>query len=81
MCCFTEVQKLPNGDLFEFLRKYGPLTDEVSRRLFKEILIALEHMHNKGYAHRDLKLENIMLDENYRAVIIDLDFAKRLKGN
>jgi serine/threonine protein kinase len=45
---------------------------------------AVEYMHSKGVSHRDLKLDNIMIDDNSgRVVIIDFGFGstntKRLK--
>ena len=35
-------------------------------------------MHGKGFAHRDLKLENILLDSNYNIKLIDFGFATQL---
>jgi serine/threonine protein kinase len=45
---------------------------------------AVEYMHSKGVCHRDLKLDNIMIDDNNaRVVIIDFGFGtintKKLK--
>jgi tRNA A-37 threonylcarbamoyl transferase component Bud32 len=44
-------------------------------RLFKQILSAIEYCHSKNVTHRDIKLENILLDENNNIKIIDFGFA------
>lgn len=41
----------------------------------KQIFDAVEHMHAKDITHRDLKLENIALDEKFNPKIIDFGFA------
>ena len=43
----------------------------------KQIIQGLAHMHLHGFMHRDLKLENIMLDYENNAVIVDLGMARR----
>jgi serine/threonine protein kinase len=37
-------------------------------------------MHQKGYAHRDIKLENLLLSEDYTLKIADFGFSCLLKG-
>lgn len=45
------------------------------RRIFKQILHGIEYSHSKNVTHRDIKLENILLDEKNNVKIIDFGFA------
>jgi len=49
--------------------------EDVGYFLGKQLLDALEYMHSKRVAHRDLKLENILFDENCELRIADFGFA------
>jgi len=51
------------------------------RVVMKDIVQGLVHMNERGWCHRDLKLENIMLDENNHSVLIDLGFGANLEGD
>lgn len=53
-----------NGDFLDYVKK-RKLDESVARFYFAQILDALEHLHSHGYCHRDLKVENILLDQNY----------------
>jgi len=62
------------GDMFSYLNKVGRLPEAKARNFFKQLLDGVEYLHNKGIAHRDLKLENILLDENQTNLSI-IDFG------
>ena len=47
-----------------------------ARRLFGELAVAVGWMHRQGVVHRDLKLENVLLDGELRIKLGDLGFAR-----
>ena len=54
--------------------------EKIARFFAKQILEGLRHIHKCNYVHLDLKLENIMLNEEYKPVIIDFGFARKFNG-
>lgn len=67
------------GTLLDHVAKYGgnPLPEAEARDLIWDVVSGLAAIHAIGIVHRDLKLQNIMLDERHRAKICDFGFAKR----
>lgn len=51
------------------------LDEAEGRRLFKQVLLGIEYCHHKLVTHRDIKLENILLDESNNIKIIDFGFS------
>jgi cAMP-dependent protein kinase regulator len=56
------------------------LPEECSKFYMAGILEGLTHMHTRHIIYRDLKGENVLLDSDGYCVIIDLGFAKIIKG-
>jgi len=57
------------GELYDYLSERKCLGDEEARRLFRQIATATYYCHKHNICHRDLKLENILLDENGSAKV------------
>ncbi|XP_073530942.1 testis-specific serine/threonine-protein kinase 1-like [Phyllobates terribilis] len=69
------------GDLFDFIKNRGPLPEDVARKLFHQLATAVKYCHDLGIVHRDLKCENILLDEEFNIKLSDFGFAKRIDKN
>ena len=52
------------GELYDYLSDRKCLDDKEARRVFRQIAAATYYCHKNNICHRDLKLENILLDEN-----------------
>ena len=52
------------GELYDFLSERKCLEENEARRIFRQISTAVYYCHKHNICHRDLKLENILLDEN-----------------
>ncbi|ETW35290.1 CAMK/CAMK1 protein kinase [Plasmodium falciparum Tanzania (2000708)] len=59
---YLVLEYLKGGELFEYLNNNGPYTEQVAKKAMKRVLIALEALHSNGVVHRDLKMENLMLE-------------------
>ena len=51
------------------------LEEPEARRIFKQILLGIDYCHHKNVTHRDIKLENLLLDDNTNVKIIDFGFS------
>ena len=65
-----------NGELFEFVKTRGPMKEELAAKIFMQIYSAVKYLHLKKIAHRDIKTENVLLDANMNAKLIDFGFSK-----
>ncbi|KAJ3000636.1 hypothetical protein HDV02_004321 [Globomyces sp. JEL0801] len=63
------------GELFEYILSRQHLGEKESKRLFSQLIAGVDHLHQRGIVHRDLKLENILLNQNRNIVISDFGFA------
>lgn len=63
------------GELFDYILNHRYLKDPAARRLFAQLVSGVGYLHKKGIVHRDLKLENLLLDQNRNIIITDFGFA------
>jgi len=72
-------EPIMGGELTDYIRQ-GGLSEPICRYYFKQLLKALCYLHTKGYSHRDLKLDNILLDDKFNLKIVDFGFSCPLNG-
>ncbi|GAB4857298.1 hypothetical protein Ancab_015206 [Ancistrocladus abbreviatus] len=68
------------GSLADQLKRTNCFTESDVRRYTNSILRGLCFIHKKGFAHCDIKLQNILLFENGAAKITDFGLARRVAG-
>ena len=69
------------GELFDYILNHRYLKDNAARRLFAQLISGVGYLHKKGIVHRDLKLENLLLDRNRNIIITDFGFANTFDAN
>ncbi|KAH7156357.1 hypothetical protein EDB81DRAFT_388128 [Dactylonectria macrodidyma] len=69
------------GELFDYILNHRYLKDHSARRLFAQLVSGVGYLHKKGIVHRDLKLENLLLDRNRNIIITDFGFANTFDPN
>lgn len=78
--CFV-MELCQGGDLLSYVRKRRKLKEENAKYLFKQLIEGLNYIHTKKFVvHRDIKLDNILLDQSGRIKICDFGVSKQVNS-
>lgn len=63
------------GQILDFIISHGALNEKLSRKFLWQILDAVDYCHSNAIVHRDLKIENILMDKKGNVKLIDFGLA------
>jgi serine/threonine protein kinase len=73
---FIISEYISGGSLADFIKQYGGnLSPSALLPLYLQLLLGLQSLHNRGYAHRDIKPDNILITEDLTIKYIDFGLA------
>ncbi|EDV49533.1 MAP/microtubule affinity-regulating kinase 3 [Drosophila erecta] len=72
---YLVMEYVSGGELFDHLVKNGRMREYDARVLFRQLVSAIEYCHRKSIVHRDLKAENLLLDQHMKMKIADFGFS------
>lgn len=77
------MEYLPGTSLGSYLKAQPSLKipEKNCKKIFRNIISALKYMHRMNIAHRDIKLENVILDEDLNPKLIDFGFSTCIESS
>lgn len=77
---YMVIDYVPCGELVRHVLRRRNIPENTARKYFRSILSAVDHCHMSNIVHRDIKLDNMLINENDDIVITDFGFGKLLKS-
>ncbi|XP_055601667.1 uncharacterized protein LOC129750686 isoform X3 [Uranotaenia lowii] len=72
---YLVTEHAARGEIFDHLVANGRMKEEEAARIFSQIISAVDYCHGKGIVHRDLKAENVLLDNEMNVKLADFGFS------
>ncbi len=63
------------AELYKYYKNKGRLPEDEVKFYIAQIVLGVGHLHEQGIAHRDLKLENVLIDDQGFIKLIDFGLA------
>ncbi|KAL4237519.1 protein serine/threonine kinase [Mactra antiquata] len=77
---YIAMEHAGHGDMLEFIKLRGAIPEEKAKPMFKQMVNAIEYLHNNQIVHRDLKCENLLLDNSNNVKVSDFGFARTFEN-
>ncbi|KAI0523898.1 kinase-like protein [Xylaria bambusicola] len=74
------LEYCPGDELYNYLLNHGPLPVDKVQKIFSQLVGAVSYVHQQSCVHRDLKLENILLDKHENVKLVDFGFTREYEG-
>lgn len=74
------LEYCPGDELYNYLLSHGPLPAFKVQRIFTQLIGAVAYVHKRSCVHRDLKLENILLDRYGNVKLCDFGFTREYEN-
>lgn len=71
---------IAGDELYNYLLEKGPIEPAKAQKIFTQLVGAVSYVHGKSCVHRDLKLENILLDNHENVKLVDFGFTREYEG-
>ena len=78
---YLVLELVSGGELFDKIKLEGKLNEDVARHYYRQLISALEFMHERKICHRDLKLENLLVDQDGILKVTDFGLSGLHTGN
>ncbi|KYG50682.1 hypothetical protein M433DRAFT_138913 [Acidomyces richmondensis BFW] len=75
------LEYCPGDELYNYLLKNGRMEPAMVQKIFTQLVGAVSYVHGKSCVHRDLKLENILLDKHKNVKLVDFGFTREYQGS
>ncbi|XP_075081836.1 CBL-interacting serine/threonine-protein kinase 1 [Nicotiana tabacum] len=72
---YMVLEYVNGGELFDRIASKGKLNEAQGRKLFQQLIDGVSYCHDKGVFHRDLKLENVLIDTKGNIKITDFGLS------
>ena len=74
-------QYASGGELIEYIASRGNLAEKEARKFFRQIISAIDHCHLANVVHRDLKLENLLLNSEKNILLSDFGLGRTFRDD
>ena len=77
---FLAMELVDGDSLDQYVQKNGTLSEEDARSVMSKLISAVNELHRRGIAHRDIKPQNIIITDDKHVKLIDFNISKKTRA-